>query len=146
MVPARLMVRDLTTGTLTTLPTDNGNVAEGEVTGVQFGISPDGERVAFVSTSSSLVAGDNNGRADVFVMQLSTGASSIASSASNGTSTTGGGIFWRLSFVSRVIIIIIISYSCYRILGRAPGTRCSKPLPPHKVVSLGNASKTPATT
>ena len=43
-------------------------------------------------------------------------------------------------------IIIIISYSCYRILGRAPGTRCSKPLPPHKVVSLGNASKTPATT
>jgi Tol biopolymer transport system component len=100
VIPARLMVRDLITGTISTLPTDNGNVADGEVTGVQFGISPDGERVTFVSTSSSLVAGDTNGLADVFVRHLSTGATTIASSSSSGAPTTGGGIFWRLSFVS----------------------------------------------
>jgi Tol biopolymer transport system component len=107
VIPARLMVRDLAAGTLTTLPTDNGNIADGEVIGVQFGISPDGQRVTFVSSSSSLVAGDTNGRADVFVRDLSTGATTIASSASSGAPTTGGGIFWRLSFVSNTQVAFL---------------------------------------
>jgi Tol biopolymer transport system component len=100
VIPARLMLRDLTTGLTTTLPTDNGVVADGEVRSIQFGLSPDGQRVAFVSSSPSLVAGDTNGRDDVFVMHLSTGTTMIASNTGVGVPTIGGGIFWRLSFVS----------------------------------------------
>ena len=87
VVPARLMLRDLDTGSLQTLDTDNGIVAQGEVIGVSFAISPDGTRVAFVSSSSSLVPGDANARPDVFVRDLISGGTTLASSASDGTAS-----------------------------------------------------------
>lgn len=100
VVPARLMVRDLTTGSLVTLPTDNGNVDDGEVVTIQFAISPDGQRVAFSSSSSTLVAGDSNGRPDLFVRNLANGTTVLASSTSAGVPAIGGGTYWRPSFVS----------------------------------------------
>jgi Tol biopolymer transport system component len=42
-------------------------------------ISPDGRRVAFSSTSSTLVAGDGNGHEDVFVRDLRTGTTRLVS-------------------------------------------------------------------
>ncbi len=99
-VPARLMLRDLNTGNLTTLPIDNGNVANGEVQGSRFAISPDGTRVAFVSSSSTLVSGDTNGRADLFVLNLNDNTAVLASSTSAGTPATGGGTYWTPTFVS----------------------------------------------
>jgi WD40-like Beta Propeller Repeat len=89
-VPARIMVRNLSTGTLTTLATDNGRTADGEVIlgHLNARVSPDGQRVAFVSNSSTLVGGDTNGQADVFVRNLATGATSLASSSSSGTPGT----------------------------------------------------------
>ncbi len=100
VVPARLMLRDLNTGTLITLPIDDGNVANGEVQGSRFAISPDGTRVAFVSSSSTLAAGDTNGRPDLFVLNLNDNTAVLASSTSAGTPATGGGTYWTPSFVS----------------------------------------------
>ncbi len=89
-VPARIMVRNLATGTLTTLNTDNGRAAEGEVVlgHLNARLSPDGRRVAFVSTSSTLVGGDSNGQADVFVRDLASGITTLASSSSSGVPAT----------------------------------------------------------
>jgi Tol biopolymer transport system component len=47
-------------------------------------ISADGRSVAFVSLASNLVAGDTNGKADVFVHDLTTGTTSRVSVRSNG--------------------------------------------------------------
>ena len=99
VVPARLMLRDLDTGGLQTLPTDNGIVAQGQVIGSRFAISPDGTRVAFVSSSSSLVPGDNNTRPDVFVHDLLSGGNTLASSASDGTASDAVQ-YWNPTFVS----------------------------------------------
>src|SRR5690348_8041169 len=53
-------------------------------------ISDDGQRVAFASTASNLVAGDTNAREDVFVRDLSTGTTSLASLTDTGGQVTTG--------------------------------------------------------
>ncbi len=83
-VPARVMLRDLTTGALTTLATDDGNSAHGEVIFGGLSISPDGKKVLFVSTASTLVPGDTNLQPDVFVRDLASGATTLVSSTSDG--------------------------------------------------------------
>lgn len=90
LVPRRIMLRDLQTGSLQTLPTDNGIVADGEVLGLGAAISRDGARVGFVSSSAALVPGDNNSRADVFVHDLDTGGNTLVSSTSEGLASTAG--------------------------------------------------------
>jgi WD40-like Beta Propeller Repeat len=89
-VPARIMVRNLAAGTLTTLPTDNGRTADGEIIlgHLNARLSPDGQRVAFVSSSGTLVGGDTNGQPDVFVRNLVTGATTLASSNGSGNPAT----------------------------------------------------------
>lgn len=87
VIPARLMLRDLGTGSLVTLATDNGIVQQGQIFGSRFAISPDGTRVAFISTAS-LVPGDTNGQPDVFVRDLVSGSTTLASSSSNGAPAT----------------------------------------------------------
>jgi WD40-like Beta Propeller Repeat len=85
-VPARILVRNVATGSLTTLDTDSGRTADGEIIlgHLNARLSPDGSRVAFVSSSSALVEGDTNGQPDVFVRDLATGATVLASSSSSG--------------------------------------------------------------
>ncbi|MDZ7813876.1 MAG: hypothetical protein U5L74_12570 [Ideonella sp.] len=85
-VPARIMISDLATGSLSTLDTDNGRTADGEIVlGHQNArLSPDGTRVAFVSNANFLVPGDTNGQPDVFVRELATGTTILASSGSDG--------------------------------------------------------------
>jgi len=83
-IPARLMLRDLSNGSVVNLATDNGIVAQGELVSSQFAISPDGTRVAFVSSSASLVPGDTNRQADIFVRNLVDGTTLLASSTSAG--------------------------------------------------------------
>ena len=104
VIPARLMLRDLGNGSLVTLATDNGIVAQGEIVSTRFAISPDGTRVAFVSSSASLVSGDTNGRPDVFVRDLGSGSTVIASSTSNGvpaaTTVCCTAAYYRPTFVS----------------------------------------------
>lgn len=85
-VPARIMLRQVATGALSTLDTDNGRTADGEIIlgHLNARLSPDGTRVAFVSSSNALVPGDTNGQPDVFVRNLATGATLLASSSSSG--------------------------------------------------------------
>jgi Tol biopolymer transport system component len=89
-VPARIVIKNLSDGSLVTLPTDNGNVAQGEIVlgHLNARLSPDGSRIAFVSSSSTLVGGDTNGQPDIFVRDLATGATTLASSNSSGTPAT----------------------------------------------------------
>ena len=84
-VPARVMVRDLATGGLTTLATDDGVAAHGEVLSFELAISPDGKKVLFQSSSPSLVPSDGNGQADMFVRDMVTGTTRLVSSDNQGT-------------------------------------------------------------
>ena len=52
--------------------------------------SPDGTKIAFVSTATNLVGDDTNGIRDVFIKDLSTGAVTRASLESNGAQATSG--------------------------------------------------------
>ncbi len=83
-----VFLKDLTTGTLTVLNTSSsgvyGNSASGGGT-----MTPDGTKVVFHSTSSNLVAGDTNGTWDVFVKDVSTGTTTLASSTSSGAIGNG---------------------------------------------------------
>lgn len=101
LVPARLMLRDLNNGSLVTIPTDNGIVAQGEVVSNRFAISPDATRVAVVSSSASLVPGDTNASPDVFVRDLVSGSTLLASSTSDGVpATPRAAQYWNPNFVS----------------------------------------------
>jgi Tol biopolymer transport system component len=104
VIPARLMLRDLSNGGLATLATDNRIVDQGEIESTRFAISPDGRRVAFVSSSSNPVPGDSNARPDVFVLDIASGATLLVSSTSNGVPASpvvsGGASYYQPAFVS----------------------------------------------
>jgi WD40-like Beta Propeller Repeat len=105
-IPARIMVRNLATGTLTTLATDNGRVADGEVIlgHLNSRVSPDGQRVAFVSSSSALVAGDTNASHDVFVRNLATGGTTLVSSNSSGVPASGRSLYYHVEWVNNAAL------------------------------------------
>lgn len=71
-----IFVRDLAAATTTRISTDSsGNQANGSSDVPS--IAKDGTRVAFQSTATNLVAGDNNSLTDVFVADLSSGAMTV---------------------------------------------------------------------
>jgi flagellin-like hook-associated protein FlgL len=77
-------VKDTVTGITTRISTDSsGNQAMGGSSSV-FGISADGRYVAFNSTASNLVAGDINGKIDVFIKDTITGVTTRVSTTSQG--------------------------------------------------------------
>src|SRR5262245_56206467 len=65
--------------------TDAGNGASSGAV-----ISPDGSKIAFVSTASDLVAGDGNGAQDVFVRDRASGTTSLVSLNAAGTGSGNG--------------------------------------------------------
>ncbi len=76
--------KDLQTNTLTQVDLlSNGTLANGS--SLNPVISPDGKYVAFISDATNLVSNDNNGVADVFVKNLSTGELKQISDSSTGT-------------------------------------------------------------
>ena len=56
---------------------------------ISFSLAGDGRSIAFHSTATNLVAGDTNGRSDVFVKNLTTGAVANASTAADGSLGNG---------------------------------------------------------
>jgi Tol biopolymer transport system component len=104
-VPERIMVRNLATGSLTTLATDNGRTADGEIIlgHLNARVSPDGQRVAFVSSSSTLVAADTNQSPDVFVRDLATGSTTLATSSS-GSSMAGRTQLYNVEWVNNAVL------------------------------------------
>ena len=81
---ADIFVRDMATGVVTRASTAaDGTPANHGSTRPR--ISADGRSVVFISSASNLVPDDNNEVSDVFVKNLSTGAVSRVSTASDGT-------------------------------------------------------------
>ncbi len=75
---ADVFVRDLTEATtILVSASTNGSVGDGESRSAAM--TPDGRYVAFVSAATNLVAGDTNGIPDVFVRDLQTGVTVLAS-------------------------------------------------------------------
>jgi Tol biopolymer transport system component len=79
-----VFVRDLLTGT-TSRVSAASNGTQGNAASVLPSISADGRYVAFRSSASNLVSGDNDGNLDIFVRDLLTGAITLVSVGSNGT-------------------------------------------------------------
>jgi Tol biopolymer transport system component/Ca2+-binding RTX toxin-like protein len=80
---ADIFLKDLATGEVTRVSTRPSNAqsyghAEGGV------LSPDGTKVAFVTSDPYVVAGDSNGGPDIVVKDLATGATTRASVGPNG--------------------------------------------------------------
>ncbi|MFO0839491.1 MAG: hypothetical protein U1D55_13325 [Phycisphaerae bacterium] len=89
---ADIFVKDLASGAVDRVSTTS---ADAQVPGgyLQYPtISADGRFVAFVSTATTLVAGDTNALADAFVKDRQTRAIERVSVATGGAQATGGGV------------------------------------------------------
>jgi hypothetical protein len=83
-----IFVYDFSDGTLVRASTSaTGAQASGE--SLDASISADGRYVAFESSAEDLVPGDDNGRTDVFVKDLQTGATELVSLSSGGVQGDG---------------------------------------------------------
>jgi WD40-like Beta Propeller Repeat len=83
-----IFIKNLVTGQLTRLT--EGSVSGGTA-GDNASFSPDGTKIAFWSTSSTLVSGYTNGIADVFVKDLVTGVATRVSTGSLGEQAASSG-------------------------------------------------------
>ena len=83
-----IFVKDLGTGAVTLVSTD-GNGAEGDGVSSFPVFSPDGTAVAFVSKSTNLATGANNGNSEIYVKNLLTGAVTLVSTDANGVPGNG---------------------------------------------------------
>ncbi len=79
-----VFVKDLQTGAIVRASTSAAGV-EGNLASNSAKFTPDGRYVVFASSASNLVANDTNGRADIFVKDLQTGAIQRASVGATGT-------------------------------------------------------------
>ena len=77
------------TGPFLTLASNSAAGAEGNGDSGGASISADGSKVAFASAASNLVPDDTNGRIDIFVKDLDTGAIVRASTSAEGAEATG---------------------------------------------------------
>jgi uncharacterized repeat protein (TIGR01451 family) len=81
-----IYMRDLVTGTMSVISVSLSGDAAGQVNDASF--SPDGTKVAFTTTASTVVAGDTNGKRDIFVRDLTAGTTTMATQ--NVAGTNGG--------------------------------------------------------
>ena len=82
---ADVFLKDLVTGEVTLLSRSaSGTIGEAGSAYATF--SPDGSKVVFSSRSDNLVAGDDNGRSDIFIKDLATGAVTRIAPQFNGLS------------------------------------------------------------
>jgi len=98
-----IFIRDLTEGTTTRLSVD-GSRTEANDWSIHPSISADGRYVAFCSLASNLVADDTNASPDIFVRDLVSGSTVVASvNASGVPCDQGGGAFSSLSSDGRYV-------------------------------------------
>lgn len=81
---ADIFVKNLTTGTITRASTTSSGVEGNYDSAVFADISDDNTKVVFASSATNLVAGDSNGAQDIFVKNLTTGATTRISTDSAG--------------------------------------------------------------
>jgi Tol biopolymer transport system component len=97
-----IMVRDSQAGTTSRVSTDSSG-AEGNGNSYNAAISADGRWVAFESDASDLVAGDNNGKRDVFLKDRQNGATTRVSTDSSGSGGNGDSFHPSVSADGRYI-------------------------------------------
>ncbi|MCG3134469.1 MAG: Protein TolB [Planctomycetes bacterium] len=95
-------VTDLKTGTTTRVSTDAGG-APGNAGSSDPRISANGRWVAFHSSASNLVPGDENARADVFVVDLKSGEVDLVSRRPDGSQTDAGSVEATISANGRYV-------------------------------------------
>ncbi|PTQ91428.1 VCBS domain-containing protein, partial [Agitococcus lubricus] len=87
---ADIFLKDVTTGAVTRVSTSSSGV---QTNGHNYSavVSADGNKVAFLSAATNLVAGDTNNLFDIFVKDLSTGAITRVTTDSSGTQANAHG-------------------------------------------------------
>ncbi|MFM9960411.1 MAG: beta strand repeat-containing protein [Planctomycetaceae bacterium] len=87
-----VFLRDLTTNTTTLISVNAAGTDSANVGGSLLGLSADGSRVLFLSTSNNLVAGrPADGLGDIFLRDLNTNTTTLVSSNTAGTDSEGIG-------------------------------------------------------
>jgi Tol biopolymer transport system component len=97
-----IFLKNLETGAITCLSALNGVHGDGTSDAVQF--SPDGRFVMFTSDAENLVSGDDNGRSDIFLKNLETGAITLLSKTANETQGDGDSLDARFSPDGRFVL------------------------------------------
>jgi Tol biopolymer transport system component len=87
-----VFVKNLTTGAITRVSTAADGTQGNSASGLFTSLSRDGKLVAFSSSATNLVAGDTNGVDDIFVKNLTTGAITRVSTATDGTQGNVGSL------------------------------------------------------
>ncbi len=85
---ADVFVKNLVTGVTTRVSTSADGIEGNQESGGAI-LSPDGTHIAFFSVADNLVAGDTNGRVDIFLKNLTTGAISRVSETAGGVGGNG---------------------------------------------------------
>lgn len=100
-----IFVKNLTTGAITRASTAADGTQANHIHYIYlpFSLSADGRFVAFASDASNLVPGDTNGRSDIFVKDLTTGAITRASTAADGTQGNYNSLLPSLSADGRFV-------------------------------------------
>lgn len=89
-----VFVRDMTNGTTQLASIDTTGQA-GNANSALGSLSSDGRYAVFVSNASDLVAGDANGKSDVFARDLQTGTTTLVSVNAAGTGSGNGAVSLR---------------------------------------------------
>jgi len=97
-----VFVHDCATGTTELVSVDSGGV-QGDLPSQFALLSADGTSVAFHSAADNLVAGDSNGKVDVFVHHRATGSTVRASVRTNGNQGNGDSFLWGTSADGTVV-------------------------------------------
>ena len=100
-----IFVHDRQTGVTSRVSVDSSG-AEANSGSIAPAISSNGRFVTFSSGATNLVAGDTNGKTDVFVHDLQTGQTTLASVSSTGQQADGGGNSPDISGDGRYVVFI----------------------------------------
>ena len=100
-----VFVYHVTTGTTTRVSVGSAG-AEANSASSGPSLSTDGRYVAFGSGASNLVAGDSNGKADVFVHDQTTGVTTLVSTDSSGNQANGSSYLPEISADGRWVAFI----------------------------------------
>jgi Tol biopolymer transport system component len=87
---ADVFLKDLQTGAVSRISTDASGAQAIGGTSQVAAFSPDGKFIAFQSNATNLTANDTNGKTDIFLKNLETGAIERISTTASGSQATGG--------------------------------------------------------
>ena len=109
-----IFIKDLVTGAVTLVSTDSAG-HQGNNFSEFAGFSPDGTKLAFQSFASNLVAGDTNGKEDIFIRDLATGAVTRVSTDSAGGQANDQSL--QLAFSPDGLRVAFTSYASNLVAG-----------------------------